>query len=111
MALPGGGDTRGRWELLATVGAADLTVARALEPHLDALAILAEAGVDHAGSATWGVFAAEAPSGAARGERSALTGVKPWCSLAGRLDHALVTAWVDEEHAAAVRGRPAPTAA
>lgn len=26
-----------------------------------------------------------------------LTGRKPWCSLAGRLDRALVTAWVDEE--------------
>ena len=97
VALPGGGDTRGRWELLASVGAVDLTVARALEPHLDALAILAEAGVDHDGSATWGVYAAEAPTARLEASGGTLSGVKAWCSLAGQVDHALVTAWLDEE--------------
>jgi alkylation response protein AidB-like acyl-CoA dehydrogenase len=65
------------------------------EAHSDALAILAEAGLAMpAGS--WGVFAAEAPTArldAAHGEHGwTLTGVKPWCSLGGALDHALVTA-------------------
>ncbi|WP_414171288.1 hypothetical protein [Clavibacter tessellarius] len=39
-ALPGGGRTRDLWEALATLAAADLGIARAGEPHLDALAIL-----------------------------------------------------------------------
>ena len=44
LAAPGVGQTRSRWSALATLGAVDLTVARVAEPHLDALAILAESG-------------------------------------------------------------------
>lgn len=113
--LPGSGSTVHRWEMLATVAAADLTAARVAEAHLDALAILAEAGIDPerdladlgAGAdSTWGVFAAEgagvrvnAEGGwwtGARGWR--LNGVKPWCSLAGRISHALVTAHTTAGH-------------
>ena len=72
--------------LLADLAAADLTVARVVEAHLDAVAILAEAaqdadcqqGVDPGGAgpegagpggaATWGVFAAEAPGAALEAE-------------------------------------------
>ena len=43
---PGGGSTRLRWELLARLGAADLGAARAVEAHLDAVAILAEADAE-----------------------------------------------------------------
>lgn len=39
--LPGRGGTLRLWETLATIAAADLTVARTAEPHLDTLAILA----------------------------------------------------------------------
>jgi hypothetical protein len=95
---PGGGQTASRWAVLAAVAEQNLTVARVLEAHSDALAILAEAGVP-APDGTWGVFAAEAaphrltaterPGGAGQ---VTLTGVKPWCSLAGQLDGALVTA-------------------
>ena len=51
------------------------------------------------GAATWGVFAAEAPGAALEAEPDGqggwlVDGVKPWCSLAGRLSHALVTARV-----------------
>ncbi len=104
--LPGSGATARRWEMLATAAAADLTAARVAEAHLDALAILAEADVDPgtdlapigAGpGSTWGVFAAEGPGvrvdasgGGPGGWR--LSGTKPWCSLAGRLSHALITA-------------------
>ena len=105
--LPGGGSTLARWTLLADLAAADLTVARVVEAHLDAVAILAEAGPD-AGrlpgdapgdDATWGVFAAEAPGAVLEAEPDGhggwlVNGVKPWCSLAGRLSHALVTAHV-----------------
>ncbi|WP_206056731.1 acyl-CoA dehydrogenase [Nocardioides sp. GY 10113] len=100
VPLPGAGDTLGRWSALATLGATDLAVARALEPHLDAVAILAEAGREDLATpgSTWGVFAAEGPGRqpeAAPDDRCRwrLDGVKPWCSLAGDLTHALVTAW------------------
>ncbi len=108
-ALPGNGNTAGRWELLATLAAADLTAARVAEAHLDALAIIAEAGLDgHTDLAeigagpdsTWGVFAAEGPGLKVQADRIQihgegrwnLVGTKPWCSLAGRLSHALITA-------------------
>jgi len=100
VPLPGGGDTRGRLEWLATVAAADLTLARVAEPHLDAVAILAEADVRTDEGATWGVWAAEGPSVGLRastdGAALRLDGTKPWCSLAGLVSHALVTAWRDD---------------
>lgn len=94
------------WELLASVAARDVTAARVLEPHLDALGILDEAAaeglaldVDRDGA--WGVFAAEGPGMRLEARQDAgtwtLHGTKPWCSLAAHLTHALVTAWVDDE--------------
>ncbi len=100
---PGTGDTLSLWESLATVAATSLTAARSIEPHLDALTILDEARrAGHPApfvpdGSTWGVFAAEGPGARLTAERSGnelrLTGEKPWCSLADRLSHALVTAW------------------
>ncbi|MGZ4747986.1 MAG: acyl-CoA dehydrogenase [Oryzihumus sp.] len=101
VPLPASGRTRQRWELLASMAAVDLTAARVLEAHLDALAILAEAGLSSMAGpgTTWGVFAAEGP----RVRLDAVdqpdtgwvvTGTKPWCSLAASLTHALVTAHV-----------------
>lgn len=92
------------WSVLATLGAADLTVARVVEPHLDALAIVAQADLAEgsgAADATWGVFAAEGPGEPLKAEPCGhdewqLTGIKHWCSLADRLDRALVTAVVDD---------------
>ncbi len=90
---PGGGSTRLRWELLASLGAADLSAARVVEAHLDAVAILAEADADHdLEGTTWGVYAAEGPGVRLDAHEGVLTGTKPWCSLAGSLSHALVTA-------------------
>ncbi len=102
VALPpaGVGSTPHLWSALATLAATDLTVARVLEPHLDALAILAQAGIP-AAPGTWGVFAAEGPGRPLRvdatGTSYTMTGRKHWCSLAGSLDHALVSAWIGEE--------------
>ncbi|SDQ95527.1 acyl-CoA dehydrogenase [Microbacterium sp. cf332] len=99
------------WSLLASVAARDVAAARILEPHLDALDILAQAhhdGIDveldavgaDAGS-TWGVFAAEGPNARLDAQLTPggwrLTGTKPWCSLAEHLTHALVTAWTGDE--------------
>ncbi len=106
---PAGGATARRWEILAGVAAIDLTAARVVEAHLDALAILAEAGIDAAHDlgeigagpeSSWGVFAAEGPGVKVQADRIQihgrglwhLVGTKPWCSLAGRLTHALITA-------------------
>jgi alkylation response protein AidB-like acyl-CoA dehydrogenase len=102
LPAPATGGTLRLWESLATLGAADLTVARVVEPHLDALAILREAGqADLPAGAVWGVFAAEGGGGRLGAEQLddggwTLSGPKPWCSLGDRLTHALVTAWVDE---------------
>lgn len=104
---PGSGATQLRWELLASLAAVDLTTARVVEAHLDAVAILREAvaQVPLTGT-TWGVFAAEGggvrleavePAATRLATRDdpatwQLDGTKPWCSLAGSLSHALVTA-------------------
>ena len=113
VPLPMQGDTLTLWECLASLGAVDLTIARVTEPHLDALAILREArrhgqvrdedwnarSPDWSAARLWQVYAAEG------GERLCATqtdsgwvldGIKPWCSLADRATHALVTAWVDD---------------
>ncbi|WP_423920046.1 acyl-CoA dehydrogenase family protein [Frigoribacterium sp. 2-23] len=135
--LPGRGSTDELWSLLGSIAAVDVTVARIVEPHLDALAILGEQaatgelgeqaatgelgrpGAPRDTDRTWGVFAAEGPgmrleAQAATGDdatpgrtggsgetdtappRWTLNGTKPWCSLAGRLDAALVTAWLPD---------------
>jgi len=83
--------------VLVDVAALNLTAARVLEAHTDALAILAEAGEVPA-PGLWGVFAAEAADvqlvGRSGRDGWALDGTKPWCSLAAHLDHALVSARV-----------------
>ncbi len=95
------------WELLASVAARDVAAARVLEPHLDALGILDEAAaagieIPREPGGRWGVFAAEGAGmrldAREHGGTWTLHGTKPWCSLAGDLTHALVTAWVDDDH-------------
>ncbi|MBD8058672.1 acyl-CoA dehydrogenase [Cellulomonas sp. JH27-2] len=104
---PGTGGTVALWELLASCAAMDLAVARAVEPHLDALAILDQAGLAPGAlglrdDSTWGVYAAEGPGPGLTARETAdgswvLDGVKPWCSLAGELDAALVTGRLADE--------------
>lgn len=99
---PGEGHTMRLFNTLSTLGAADLTAARVAEAHLDALAILHQA--DHAPrpDQTWGVFAAEGPAMTLTATQVdggwRLDGLKPWCSLAGLVSHALVTAHVASPH-------------
>lgn len=99
LPAPGQGRTLELWSALATIAAQDLTVARVVEPHLDALAILHQA--DRAVPAgAWGVFAAEGPGAPVRADSDGsawrLSGVKHWCSLASVLDAALITAHLDD---------------
>ena len=107
LPQPGEGQTWLRWSVLAAAGQGDLTAARILEAHSDALAILPRPA-SRSRDGTWGVFAAEMPGARLdaddHGDARGLTGTKPWCSLGGRLDHALVTAH-SRRRAAALRGR------
>ncbi len=102
LPLPGNGRTAARWRALRELGRVNLTVARVIEAHADALAILAEAGEPVRAGTTYGVFAAEGPGAPVRAAGSAdtgsgmvLDGTKPWCSLGSQLDMALVTAHVE----------------
>jgi alkylation response protein AidB-like acyl-CoA dehydrogenase len=114
LPRPGDGRTLELFDALATVAAADLTAARVLEAHADALTILAQADSGTAaptgpGAASWGVFAAEASGQRVSATRGGagwrLDGGKPWCSLAGSLDRALVTAHTTPEGAVPARRR------
>ena len=93
--VPGDGQTGDLWEALATIASVDLGAARAIEPHLDAAAIFVQSGAELP-PGTWGVFASEGGDdplvAVNQREQWSLSGTKEWCSLAGELDLALVTA-------------------
>lgn len=97
LALTGESAQIDQWQSLLEVAAIDVAVARMLEPHIDALGILADAGLEPPDeSSTWGVYAAEAPGKTVTvtgtGDSAVITGTKAWCSLASELTHAIVTA-------------------
>ena len=104
LPLPGGGSTLQRWQALAELAAADLSLARLAEGHADAVAILAElaapGGAAVAPLEIWGVWAAEPPGGQIHAVRHTdgwrLTGRKSWCSGAGLIDRALITALAED---------------
>ncbi len=94
LPLPGRGQTLERWRALADIGAHDLCLAKVLEAHYDALAILAELGEPApADDTVLAVWAAEGPQATLRPGTGAdtLDGDKPWCSGASLVDAALVT--------------------
>ncbi|MFM0111146.1 acyl-CoA dehydrogenase [Paraburkholderia nemoris] len=108
--LPGHGQTLVRWRTLAAVAACDLGLVKLFEGHTDALAILAELhGPTPSLGSRWGVWAAEPPDTRVQASKRAtrteagdaaqlyLSGTKAWCSGAGVVSHALVTAWLDDE--------------
>jgi alkylation response protein AidB-like acyl-CoA dehydrogenase len=107
VPLPGHGATLARWRALAAVAACDLGLVKLFEGHTDALAILAELqGPTPPAGSRWGVWAAEPPDARVQavkvgirsdGEGLRLSGTKAWCSGAGVVTHALVTAWLNDE--------------
>ncbi|MCP1410757.1 acyl-CoA dehydrogenase family protein [Paenarthrobacter sp. A20] len=103
---PGEGNTAKLWELLASVTGVDVAAGRVLEPHLDAVAILEQAGNHNQPEGAWGVFAAEGPGLKLEAKRDnagnyVLNGSKPWCSLAAQLDGAVITAHTEDNNRAA----------
>lgn len=97
LPLPAQGRTLARWRTLARVAAQDLSLLKLFEGHTDALAILAEAGIEPMPGASYGVWAAEPPQARVtfrqEGDQVVLDGTKAWCSGAEVLDRALLTAW------------------
>jgi alkylation response protein AidB-like acyl-CoA dehydrogenase len=100
LAKPGSGGTTSRLAALADWAARDLSLARLLEGHVDALAILDEAGLEPESGAVYGVWASRPRGGGTTARLTPsgwhLTGTKPFCSGSTRLDRALVTAECDD---------------
>lgn len=100
VPLPGRGRTWERFGTLAEVAGEDLALGRLVEGHLDALAILAEAGAAAEEGAVLGVWAARDATDHLRATRGPdgwrVDGRKPFCSGAHTLDVALVTAEADD---------------
>ncbi|WP_435273512.1 acyl-CoA dehydrogenase [Streptomyces parvulus] len=99
--LPGGGATGARFDALREVARDDVAVARLVEGHADAVAILAELRGEPVGDGQyWAVWAAEPPGSGLTATRTAdgwvLDGVKQYCSGAHTCTHALVTARADD---------------
>lgn len=100
LPLPGRGRTYERFAGLRALGREDLCLAKVVEPHHDATAILADLGQPAPTAGTlWGVWAAEPPGAGlvatAADGGGRLDGSKPFCSGAGLATHALATASVD----------------
>lgn len=95
LPLPGRGNTLQRWRALAGIAASDLCLAKVLEAHYDAQAILAELGEAPLGTGELAaVWAAGGPHSTLclEADGHCASGDKPWCSGAGLVDVALVTA-------------------
>ncbi|WP_084468215.1 acyl-CoA dehydrogenase family protein [Actinokineospora inagensis] len=94
LPLPGV-DTLERWAGLVELGRTDLAVARLAEGHVDAVAILAEAGRAAVTGALYGVWASRSGGVCARLVRGRVHGAMRFCSGATNLDRALVVAVTD----------------
>jgi hypothetical protein len=96
LPLPKAGQTARRWAALADWGGRDLSLARLAEGHVDALAILAEAGRSPVPGALYGVWASRSGGAAVRLEQGrtsrVLTGEMRFCSGARVLDRVLLVA-------------------
>lgn len=93
VPLPASGRTWQRLRRIAEISAVDLSLGRLAEGHTDALAILAEANVEPDATALHGVWAANGEVTFRPGTGTmALHGERDYCSGAGAIDRALITA-------------------
>lgn len=93
LSLPGAGRTAERWRALFTLTRDhDVSVGRLAEAHVDAVAIVREAGLEPHPGALYGVWASVGPGGhdVTMDDHDTLTGTKPFCSGLGIVDRALV---------------------
>jgi alkylation response protein AidB-like acyl-CoA dehydrogenase len=95
LPLPGSGDTARRHRLLFNFGRQDLSLARLVEAHWDAIAILRENGTQPRAGCLYGVWASERPGHELAMKRNPkpflINGQKMFCSGAGLVDRALIT--------------------
>jgi hypothetical protein len=91
---PGSGQTSLRHHALAEISRCNLSLGRLAEAHFDALAILAEAGRTPIPGAVYGVWASESTGQPLTFTENTLSGSKRFCTGAGLLDRALITATV-----------------
>jgi hypothetical protein len=92
LPLPGAGHTPARHHALAEIARRNLSLARLAEAHFDAISILDEAGRVPVPGALYGVWAAEIPGKPLSFCEYALSGRKRFCTGAGLVDRALITA-------------------
>jgi alkylation response protein AidB-like acyl-CoA dehydrogenase len=96
LPLPGAGHTAERHLALMQTGRMDLSIARLAEAHTDAVAILAEFGRAARVEGIYGVWASDGPQSRVTALRTdggwSLNGTKQYCSGAGIVEAALVTA-------------------
>ncbi len=92
LARPGAGATAERHRAIFAAGQEDLSLAKLIEAHWDAVAILEEAGREPAAGAAYAVWASEIPGRPLALEDGELRGRKEFCSGATLVDRALVTA-------------------
>ncbi len=102
LPLPGGGATPARHRALSECGRTDLSLARIVEAHADALAIMAEAGRTPRADTLYGVWASEGPHSTVIAHPESrgtwrLEGVKQYCTGASFVRSALVTARCSED--------------
>ncbi len=98
----GGGQTSRRHAALCAFGREDLSLARLVEAHGDAIAILAEAAHPARNNSLYGVWASDGPGSQLHLSQNAsgdliLHGAKRYCSGSAFLDAALVTAHRGDE--------------
>jgi alkylation response protein AidB-like acyl-CoA dehydrogenase len=112
LPLPGNGQTALRHHALAEIGREDLSLARLAEAHTDAVAILSESGRKPQPGALYGVWASETPAQPLRldrvGSGFVLNGSKMFCTGAGLIDRALITACLPEQRLIDVDLRRSP---
>jgi hypothetical protein len=102
LPLPGEGQTAARHRRLIDIARKDLTVARVAEAHVDAVAILAEAGRRPQSGVLYGVWASETAEQSVHFKRerdaASLAGTKMFCTGAGLIDRALITVRAPERY-------------
>lgn len=99
LPTPGTGNTPERHRRIFAAGREDLSLAKLAEAHWDAAAILQEAGLQAAVGARYAVWASEMPGAYLQLEDGPggllVSGTKQFCSGAGLVDRALITAGAD----------------
>jgi hypothetical protein len=102
MPLPMTGETSRRLKNIFDTGREDLSLAKICEAHWDAIGILSEANRNSSINELYGVWASEIPGNALQLSSSDntlfLNGTKMFCSGAGIIDKALITAQLHEEN-------------